>query len=258
MDLLTLVELSLGSQAHSGVVNFNYLHELLVQIVLRLNSDSQLLQQQQLLAPTTSSPHHQTAAAAAQKLSPSYHDTSRHHDRQSTQQQQQQQPSPSPGHDGEESGSHQLQSLAAAPSSQQQQQQQQHTTTAVTGPGSTTSRAEPELSYASEVSLPPTVSSSTTPEHSKSLTQKGSGSISTQHRSRPPSYVGTVHDLNALERKLQSLETRVNSFESLGDMLERRASDKDSTPVKDMLNFTLLSNKINSTEEGLEKVCACV
>lgn len=257
MDLLTLVELSLGSQAHSGVVNFNYLHELLVQIVLRLNSDSQLLQQQQLLAPTTSSPHHQTAAAAAQKLSPSYHDTSRHHDRQSTQQQQQQQPSPSPGHDGEESGSHQLQSLAAAPSSQQQQQQQ-HTTTAVTGPGSTTSRAEPELSYASEVSLPPTVSSSTTPEHSKSLTQKGSGSISTQHRSRPPSYVGTVHDLNALERKLQSLETRVNSFESLGDMLERRASDKDSTPVKDMLNFTLLSNKINSTEEGLEKVCACV
>ena len=39
MDLLTLVELSLGSQAHSGIVNFNYLHELLVQIVLRLNNE---------------------------------------------------------------------------------------------------------------------------------------------------------------------------------------------------------------------------
>ena len=44
-------------------------------------------------------------------------------------------------------------------------------------------------------------------------------------------------------------------MESLGDLLERRASDKDSTPVKDMWNFTLLNNKIGSTEEGLEKVC---
>ena len=299
MDLLTLVELSLGSQAHSGIVNFNYLHELLVQIVLRLNNEqlvaaaggSRSRSIQQLLPAASSHPdaivtsavqaglpvsssHHvaqgpatsqqpSTSSSLQQQPSASFsHHDSHAVDPMTSQQQSagqvgQQQ---SAGQVGQQQSASQVgqqqsagqvgQQQSVGQVSQQQSAQSQHVGQASPP---TRSKTEPELPGASEVSLPHTASTSTTPEHG--LQRRGTSAMS---HTRPSSIAGTVHDLSALERKLQALEARINTMESLGDLLERRASDKDSTPVKDMWNFTLLNNKIGSTEEGLEKVCVCV
>ena len=72
------------------------------------------------------------------------------------------------------------------------------------------------------------------------------------------SFVAAANDLGALERKLQELEGRLNLMESLPELLERKSSDSQSTPVKDMWNFTNLNKRMGTTEEGLDKVCECV
>ena len=69
------------------------------------------------------------------------------------------------------------------------------------------------------------------------------------------SVVSAANDLSALERKLQELENRMNSFDTLPELLERKASDVNATPVRDMWNFTNLNNRVSSAEEGLDKVC---
>ena len=68
------------------------------------------------------------------------------------------------------------------------------------------------------------------------------------------SLVSAANDLGALERKLQDLEIRVNTMETLPEMLERKSSDSGATPVADMWNFTNLSKRLGATEESLEKV----
>lgn len=68
------------------------------------------------------------------------------------------------------------------------------------------------------------------------------------------SLISAANDLGALERKLQDLEMRVNTMESLPEMLERKSSDSGATPVADMWNFTNLSKRLGAAEEGLEKV----
>ena len=68
------------------------------------------------------------------------------------------------------------------------------------------------------------------------------------------SLVSAANDLGALERKLQDLEMRVNTMETLPEMLERKSSDSGATPVADMWNFTNLSKRLGATEESLEKV----
>ena len=76
---------------------------------------------------------------------------------------------------------------------------------------------------------------------------------------RPPSrsrtnIVTAANDLSALERKIQNLESRVNSFDSLPEMLERKGSDTNATPVKDMWNFTNLTSRVLSAEQSIGKV----
>ena len=68
------------------------------------------------------------------------------------------------------------------------------------------------------------------------------------------SLVSAANDLGVLERKLQELESRVNTMESLPEMLERKSSDSGATPVADMWNFTNLNKRLGAAEEGLEKV----
>ena len=68
------------------------------------------------------------------------------------------------------------------------------------------------------------------------------------------SLVSAANDLGALERKLQDLEMRMNTMETLPEMLERKSSDSGATPVADMWNFTNLSKRLGATEESLEKV----
>lgn len=75
-------------------------------------------------------------------------------------------------------------------------------------------------------------------------------------RSRP-SLVSAANDLGALERKLQELEGRMSTMETLPEMLERVSADAGATPVSDMWNFTLLNKRLTATEEGLGKV-SCV
>ena len=68
------------------------------------------------------------------------------------------------------------------------------------------------------------------------------------------SILSAANDLGALEKKLQDLESRVNTMETLPEMLERKSSDAAATPVADMWNFTTLNRRLEGTEEGLEKV----
>lgn len=68
------------------------------------------------------------------------------------------------------------------------------------------------------------------------------------------SILTAANDLGALERKLQELESRMNTMESLPELLERKSSDAGATPVSDMWNFTNLHNRLSATEEGLAKV----
>jgi hypothetical protein len=68
------------------------------------------------------------------------------------------------------------------------------------------------------------------------------------------SIVTAANDLGALERKIQNLEAKVNSFETLPELLERKGSDTGATPIRDMWNFTNLTSRVSSTEVGLDKV----
>ena len=45
-------------------------------------------------------------------------------------------------------------------------------------------------------------------------------------------------------------------MESLPKLLERKLSDSQSTPVKDMWNLINLKKRMGTTE-GLDKVCVC-
>ena len=68
------------------------------------------------------------------------------------------------------------------------------------------------------------------------------------------SIVSAANDIGALERKISSLEAKVDTLQSLPEMLERMKGDSNATPIRDMWNFTSLSKRISSTEEGLDKV----
>ena len=68
------------------------------------------------------------------------------------------------------------------------------------------------------------------------------------------SYVAAANDLGALDRKIQELENRLNTMETLPELLERKSSDSQATPISDMWNFTNLNKRIGAAEEGLDKV----
>ena len=74
------------------------------------------------------------------------------------------------------------------------------------------------------------------------------------HLKSKSSIVSAANDLSALERKLQELELRMGTMESLPEILERKSSDISATPVHDMWNFTNLNNRMSATEDGLGKV----
>ena len=68
------------------------------------------------------------------------------------------------------------------------------------------------------------------------------------------SVASAANDLGVLEKKMQELEMRVNTMETLPDLIERISADSGATPVSDMWNFTNLNNRLNAVEEGLGKV----
>lgn len=66
--------------------------------------------------------------------------------------------------------------------------------------------------------------------------------------------VGAANSVGALERKLDDLETRMAQMESLPELLEKKASDASSTPVRDLWNYTNLTKRLSGAEEGVDKV----
>ena len=68
------------------------------------------------------------------------------------------------------------------------------------------------------------------------------------------SIITAANDLGALERKLSTLESRMDSVESLSDLLDKRASNSSATPVNDMWNFIQLNKRLDATEQVLQKV----
>ena len=191
-DLVQLIDLSLGSQP-CGVVNFNYLHGLLHEIVKRL---FQLEQDQ-------SAGRHIVGPAGLKQTEHS--------------------------HTQSQDGGTSTEQASTSASTEKEE-----------GGGGVEREGSPG-------------STGGTPIHPSGSTLDPRGSQLLSPRSRP-SIVTAANDLSALERKLQALELRVNTMESLPDMLERKSSDSQATPVHDMWNFTILGKRLSATEDGLDKV----
>lgn len=200
-DLVQLIDLSLGSQP-CGVVNFNYLHGLLHEIVKRLVQLEELP-----LVPGGDLAGGGIAAPGGRGASVS----------------------------GRGEG---LAGVGAEGSTIAEE----------------TDASTDEKKAEGAPDVPPTE------ERQPLLSSSTSGaSLTRPHTSRQglrarPSIVTAANDLGALERKLQELELRINSVETLPEMLERKSSDAHATPVQDMWNFTKLDKRLGGVEEGLGKV----
>lgn len=202
VDLIRLIDLSLGEQP-CGVVNFNYLQNLLHEIVRRLLT----IEETQGLTGV-SLPSLQPVDSA--KLAPGSTAMIPEHGLSEI--------SLPPGGPTTSGGGD---SIESSPVHKDDKTHPSGTVTDLTGrPPSTTGVPRPSSRIRSHVSV-----------------------------------VSAANDLSALERKLQELENRMNSFDTLPELLERKASDVNATPVRDMWNFTNLNNRVSSAEEGLDKVC---
>lgn len=201
-ELIHLIDLSLGAEP-CGVVNFNYLHGLLHEIVKRL---VQVEGQTSISGPDAHGDVHVHIAGQGTTQAPG--DTQK--------QDKVIEEEPTELTEATDVGGTPLESPARQPSG------------SLSREASATSGRQP----------------SGTPLRSMgSSFMKSRGSI-----------VTAANDVGALERKLQDLELRVNTMESLPDMLEKKSSDSGATPVSDMWNFTMLSKRLSATEEGLDKV----
>ena len=192
-ELINLIDLSLGVQPQ-GVVNFNYLHGLLHEIVKRL-----------MIVEGLPCPHHDQVKQAQKKdvtLGVSTSD---------------------------------VQGLGSSGSVGSADDEED---------GGRTS--SPELAGTAPLKQVSSLTGTAPLKQVSSLT-----------RSRP-AILTAANDLGALERKIQDLERRVNTMESLPEMLTRMATDSNATPVSDMWNFTNLDKRLTATEQGLEKVNPCL
>jgi predicted nucleic acid-binding Zn-ribbon protein len=100
-------------------------------------------------------------------------------------------------------------------------------------------------------------------ESTESLLTHSTPAVSLAKRSsrvlRPrTSIITAANDLGALERKLSTLETRMDAVESLSELLDKRASNSSATPVNDMWNFIQINKRLDATEQGLQKTASLV
>ena len=213
VDLIRLIDLSLGEQP-CGVVNFNYLQNLLHEIVRRLLT----IEETQGLTGV-SLPSLQPVESA--KLAPGSTAMIPEHGLSEI--------SLPPGGPTTSGGGD---SIESSPVHKDDKTHPSGTATDLTG--------RPSGTATDLIGRPPSTTGVPRP--------------SSRIRSHV-SVVSAANDLSALERKLQELENRMNSFDTLPELLERKASDVNATPVRDMWNFTNLNNRVSSAEEGLDKVC---
>ena len=220
-ELIHLIDLSLGTEP-CGVVNFNYLHGLLHEIVKRLV---------QIEAQTP------VAADARVYDSQVTGDTHTQHGVD--------------GEDKEKEATH-VGTSSETPAGQTSESPARQTSESPAGQTSESPARQTSESPAGQPSGSLSRQASGTPVRQASGTpMRSMGSVFFKSRG---SIVTAANDVGALERKLQDLELRVNTMESLPDMLEKKSSDSGATPVSDMWNFTMLSKRLSATEEGLDKV----
>lgn len=223
VDLIRLIDLSLGEQP-CGVVNFNYLQNLLHEIVRRLLT----IEETQGLTGV-SLPSLQPVESA--KLAPGSTAMIPEHGPSEI--------SLPPGGPTTSGGGD---SIESSPVHKDDKPHPSGTTTDLTGrpSGATTDLTGHPSGTATDLT-------------GRAPSTTGVPRPSSRIRSHV-SVVSAANDLSALERKLQELENRMNSFDTLPELLERKASDVNATPVRDMWNFTNLNNRVSSAEEGLDKV----
>ena len=227
-ELVHLIDLSLGEQP-SGVVNFNYLHNLLHEIVKRLVSFEE--QQQFGVGGVTAPSLHQVESIKTTQEStiniPKHTTLSDVSLPQGV--------STTRGENIDYSPTH-------------------HPSEQPTDVKDTTIPPQHSSNIHSDVKLP---NDTTITQTESDVMSRPSSTIMPRPSSRlrtRSSIVSAANDLGYLEKKLHELETRVNTMETIPEMLERKGSDINATPVRDMWNFTNLTNRIGSAEDGIDKV----
>ena len=248
-DLVELIDLSLGTEP-CGVVNFNYLHGLLHEIVNRL---VQLEAFQFTISP------------GSVQIDSKLDQVRSGHKRQVLADQQSK--SPALGASSQERMSLSQTNLGSTPEG------------VVQGGGDASKAGAEQPKRGASVQQLPSAGAdprarqpSSSDAHAADPTSKQHGveqsstggqlgaSLSKSRRfaHSTASLVGAANNMGALERKLEDLESRMSQMESLPELLEKKASDASSTPVRDLWNFTHLSKRLSGAEEGVDKVTCYV
>lgn len=251
MELVHLIDLSLGSEP-SGVVNFNYLHTLMHAIVRRLGTMEQGTYPMGggtstidgvggtrvgergidgVGRPRTG----QTAVGTGTDGVSSVPGGTSEKEEAGGTKQEKKETSPTSDTDGVSGGTSERGK--------------------VQGEGDGAGGAEQAKKEPSPTSTPPpSALADSKPSSSHASRTHMGGSVDQIYRPKS-SFVTAANDLGAMERKLQELENRLNTMDSLPELLERKSSDKGATPIKDRWNFTNLSKRLSAVEDGLEQVC---
>ena len=231
-DLVQLIDLSLGAEPR-GVVNFNYLHGLLHEIVKRLVTLESL---PVALHPAAAGPTpHYEPGVSSKKDGVSIGGGGG--------------PAQGEGATGGIGKDDGKDGDGAKEGGGEGGGSPEHGAESARGPRKIPSEREMSLDSDREQSMSPAERQYSSASGGGSTKRVTSGYVQSR-----ASLVSAANDLGALERKLQDLEMRVNTMETLPEMLERKSSDSGATPVADMWNFTNLSKRLGATEESLEKV----
>ena len=222
-DLLQLIDLSLGSEP-SGVVNFNYLHALMHAIVKRLG----VVEEMRLSAVGVGAGL--SAGGAVQTT-----DVGEDLD------------GGGGGGGGAGGGGGSEKSVSGVPSSASDRGKME---------GKEGEGAEQPRRVASPTSSPPPPTPTPTGVDSKPSSSGGPRHRdgSSHFQKSKSTIVTAANDLGALERKLQELESRLNTMDTLPELLERKSSDMGATPMRDRWNYTNLSKRLSAAEDNLDQV----
>ena len=229
-DLVQLINLSLGVEPR-GVVNFNYLHGLLHEIVKRLVTLEGLpvaLLEPEAKHAKGSTPHYDQRAGVSTK-----NDVRTSAEGRAT---------GGGGGGGEKDGDKETGEREGVPEGAESREAQKSPT-----------HVQREMSLDSDressTSNARLLSGDSSEGREGSTKRLTSGYVQSR-----ANLVSAANDLGALERKLHDLESRVNTMETLPKLLERKSSDSGATPVSDMWNFTNLNSRVGATEASLENV----
>lgn len=271
MELVHLIDLSLGSQP-SGVVNFNYLHTLMHAIVRRLGTMEQAAYPVGGVSGVSTidgvgGTGETAVGTGTDGTSGVPGSTSEKEGTERGTKQGKEKASPTSGTDAV-SGSTSEKEGTGREAEGAKQGKEEATPTSGTGAvsGSTSERgkvegegdgagdAEQAKKEPSPTSTPPMSALPHSKPSSSHASRTHVGASMDQIYRPKSSFVTAANDLGAMERKLQELENRFNTMDTLPELLERKSSDMGATPIKDRWNFTNLSKRLSAVEDGLEQV----